>query len=231
MRNTTSPRPTGPPKLPRARRPKAPPPGIDVPVTVWLAPTPAPTTASEPAAPVAHDPTRDLLPQWAHERLHRHVTTRAAAVTAVRVRPGDHTPLPRPAPGTRLLVIADLADLPGAGIRDDDGSRPEAPARTARIVRHLLARVPAAPGYTAYAAIAVPPQHAPDGRLIDRCGPAAREARLCDWRHLQHLIVVHAHLDTDRLVPHTPPAGHVDPHRHDVIHTDVLLFERTEYTP
>ncbi|MFI1584806.1 hypothetical protein [Embleya sp. NPDC020630] len=208
------------------RRPKAPPPGIDVPVTVWLAPTPnpGPTTASESAAPVAHDPTRDLLPQWAHERLCRHVTTAAAAVTAVRVRPGDHTPLPRPAPGTRLLVVADLGNL-------DNVDRPEAPARTARIVRRLLARVPAAPGHTAYAAIAIPPRHAPDGRLIDRCGPAAREARMCDWRHLQHLIVVHAHLDTDRLVPHTPLAGHVDPYRHDVVHTDVLLFERTEYTP
>ncbi|MDG4857580.1 hypothetical protein P8605_05310 [Streptomyces sp. T-3] len=62
-------------------------------------------------------------------------------------------------------------------------------------------------------------QRRENGRLTDPLGSLIACARTAGFRYLQHIVVVHRHLDADRLVP-APPAG-APP---GLVHSDLLAF-------
>ncbi|MFJ9127692.1 hypothetical protein ACIRJS_26695 [Streptomyces sp. NPDC102340] len=63
-------------------------------------------------------------------------------------------------------------------------------------------------------------------QLRDPLGLLIATARTAGFRYLQHIVVIHAHADGDRLVP-TPP----DPDIPEVVHSDLLVLDTARSRP
>lgn len=191
--------------------PPEPDPGLDVPVTVWLAPRPDHRT--EPRQPAAAHGAF-ALPSWVLARLADvYVTPFGGPRARLRLwRPPTAGPLAPPRwAGRAAGIVLDLA--------------PAALLGEARAVAVLDAAAEhLAPGAYLFAVTAYDPDNAEEP-----CGPLVRAAQALGLAYVQHLIAVHGHADGDRIIPH--PGDAPDPDRagrpgpvHAPVHTDVLVF-------
>ncbi|MBF6095728.1 hypothetical protein [Nocardia cyriacigeorgica] len=66
--------------------------------------------------------------------------------------------------------------------------------------------------------------HASDGTLLDPTGHVVHAAQTCDLLYLSHIVATPIHNDTITPDPTPPPPDARPAPRHQVVHTDVLVF-------
>ncbi|WP_228799012.1 hypothetical protein [Nocardia cyriacigeorgica] len=66
--------------------------------------------------------------------------------------------------------------------------------------------------------------HASDGTLVDPTGAVVHAAQTCDLLYLSHIVAVPIHNDTIAPDTTSPPNHHRPAPRHQVVHTDLLVF-------
>jgi hypothetical protein len=203
MNNPSTPRPDHAARQPAspARRRVRPPRGIDVPTTLWLPPT-GPTPAHEADTP-------DRLPDWARARLADEHTTPTRSALAGTRRDEDPSPhLLRPLTVTHTDTTptptaidagqAGLVLLEAAETRHNPNNQTQTFEQwlQSALDQALGALVPGAVLAIAFGDDAVGPH-------ITRPGTAIAAARARGFTYQQHLIVITAALQGDRLRPLT----------------------------
>ncbi|MFE3444989.1 hypothetical protein ACFXNW_18310 [Nocardia sp. NPDC059180] len=203
-----------------------------VPSTIWAAgPDPINRADRWPAPIVTRAATefsqpgdRVLLatPISPHHQPRAHTRTAAAAA-------GPYSAIEALGRHTAILPIFTEWDTPAAG------HEPNADADL--ILASLLPTHPGEPVVDRLAALAAQRlraggvltvltrnTHASDGTLLDTTGSIVHAAQTCDLLYLSHIVATPIHNDTITPDPTPPPNDARPTPRHQVVHTDVLVF-------